>query len=183
MESLGGGAHFLANATLTNCTFYNNMANQNGGALSTTGKTFNLRNSILIENTTDEATGSEVYLFGLGSIVSVIDRNIISSGMAGVTMGMSMVIAPSTSIQDRTAAEVFESVTPDNVNFLRLKDGSTAVNAGLNAYVPTGIVTDAGATPVSSTTSWILVPMSLISRRIPRPSASRLLPRGSWAMK
>ena len=144
MESLGGGAHFLANATLTNCTFYNNMANQNGGALSTTGKTFNLRNSILIENTTDEATGSEVYLFGLGSIVSVIDRNIISSGMAGVTMGMSMVIAPSTSIQDRTAAEVFKSVMPDNVNFLRLKDGSPAINAGLNDYVPMGIVTDAG---------------------------------------
>ena len=88
MESLGGGAHFLANTTLTNCTFYNNRANQNGGALSMVrrtfdGEIFNLRNSILIENTTDEATGSEVYLFGLGSIVSVIDRNIISSGMAG----------------------------------------------------------------------------------------------------
>ena len=144
MESLGGGAHFLANATLTNCTFYNNMANQNGGALSTTGKTFNLRNSILIDNTTDEATGSEVYLFGLGSIVSGIDRNIISSGMAGVTMGMSMVIAPSTSIQDGTAAEVFESVMPENADFLRLKDRSPAINAGLNDYVPTGIVTDAG---------------------------------------
>ena len=50
----------------------------------------------------------------------------------------------STSIEDGTAMDVFESVIPDNVDFLRLKDGSPAVNAGDNAYVPTGIVTDAG---------------------------------------
>ena len=115
---------------------------------------FNLQNSILIDNTATTA-GNAIYLvdseapLNATDIESVMDYNLIGGGMTDLGFGLlntsdttytAVAIANATNvaitnmIEESDAAVVFASTNAENDDFLRLRDGSPAINAGNDAY-------------------------------------------------
>ena len=166
----GGGLWFSSGGTVINSTLYNNNAGAavGGGIRVSFNDTdsdmagvqtfpFILQNSILVGNTTgDGGSGQQVYLDGYvyngdAANVVTIQNNLIAGGAdpMGTNQGIryrnlgSGNITETGTIDQSDASVVFASTDAMNDNYLRLKTGSPAVNAGNNAYIPTGIMTDA----------------------------------------
>ena len=145
----GGGIVLSASGTVINSTFYNNTTTGQGGGISVLYNDidpdmvgiqtapFNLRNNILIGNTA--ATGGhQLYVnnTGAANVVS-LQHNLLAGGAADIvyaTAGAAGITEANT-VDATDAAVVFESTATDNDDYLRLKAGSPAVNAGNNDYV------------------------------------------------
>ena len=115
---------------------------------------FNLQNSILIDNTATTA-GNAIYLvdseapLNATDIKAVMDYNLIGGGMTDLGFGLlntsdttytavaivnATNVAITNMIEESDAAVVFTSTNAENDDFLRLRDGSPAINAGNDAY-------------------------------------------------
>ena len=140
----GGGATFNAAGTVINSTFYNNTASNRGGGVFFWTSRVNpttLQNSILIGNTAgDAASGHQAYTGPVGSAFEInIQNNLLAGGATGA--GAGIIVANATNLTEAgtvgetDASVVFASTTSSNANYLRLRDGSPAVNAGNNDYV------------------------------------------------
>ena len=156
----GGGAVFREAGTVINSTLYNNTATEDGGGiyanfgLTTSGSNtnnFNLRNSILMGNTAeDAASGHQVYVNAADEVN--VQHNLITGGADSVGTDQGIVygtvpgfsnITEAGTVDESDATVVFASTTIGEANYLRLRAGSPAVNAGNNTYIPSGITTDA----------------------------------------
>ena len=156
----GGAAVFREAGTVINSTLYNNMATGDGGGiyanfgLTTSGSNtnnFNLRNSILMGNTAaDAASGHQVYVNAADEVN--VQHNLITGGADSVGTDQGIVygtvpgfsnITEAGTVDESDATVVFASTTIGEANYLRLRAGSPAVNAGNNTYIPSGITTDA----------------------------------------
>ena len=153
----GGGVLFdgSGTATVVNSTFYNNTIESTGllgSGISVTavGTTlsFNLRNSILIGNTSPNTLNNEqLSIINIGPSNAInIQNNLIEGGtIAGITYltpGVTGILEANTLSQDDPLV-VFASTNEDDDDYLRLSNFSPAVGAGNNAYIPVGITTDA----------------------------------------
>ena len=150
----GGGVLLMAGATIVNATFYNNRTTSSGGAIAVgTNNPFTLQNSILVGNAAaDAASGHQVRVNNSNAAhVITLQNNLIEGGAdpmgtdQGVTYqtpGSGNITQTDTVDEDDTAV-VFASTTAGEANYLRLVDGSPAVNAGNDTYIPAGITTDA----------------------------------------
>ena len=177
----GGGLSFGAGGTVINSTFYKNTATERGGGVYVTydgdgDNPFNLRNSILVDNTATTA-GNAIYFVDSGAprratdIEAVMDHNLIGGGEADLGIALfdrtantytTVALATATNVmltntvEESDATMVFASTDAANANFLRLVDGSPAVGAGDNDYVNNAvppIATDAaGNTRIQSGT-------------------------------
>ena len=154
--SNGGGMYLNDGGTVTNTTIYNNTATALGGGIYAEynrGGSFNLRNSLLISNMAAAAdSGSQVYVNNADTANDRVSlqHNLIAGGSnpMGTNQGVVYVmpeattIAQANTVDTSDAAVVFASTTSTEENFLRLKEGSPAVNAGNNDYVNNAITTD-----------------------------------------
>ena len=170
-SGLDAGGISLPGGTVINSTFYNNTATERGGGIlvritdidadmgGVQSVPFNLQNSILVGNTATTA-GNAIYLvdavapLDVTEIEATIDYNLIGGGEADLGVGTFDVsytdlplsdatnVALSNTIEESDASAVFVSIMAADDDFLRLKDGSPAVNAGNDAHIP-GILTDA----------------------------------------
>ena len=154
--SNGGGMYLNDGGTVTNTTIYNNTATALGGGIYaeySRGGTFNLQNSLLISNMAAAAdSGSQVYVNNADTTNDRVSlqHNLIAGGsdpmdtIQGVVYVMpeATTIAQANTVDTSDAAVVFASTTSTEENFLRLKEGSPAVNAGNNDYVNNAITTD-----------------------------------------
>ena len=159
----GGGVVFERGGTVINSTFYNNTADNQGGgifALFKENNPFNLRNSILVSNTTaDVASGHQVYVGNMDAAnVANIQSNLIAGGAdpSGTDQGVVYMTSGSANITQTGTVDVsdatlvFASTTAEDENYLRLKNGSPAVDAGNNDFVNNAIppiMTDAAGIP------------------------------------
>ena len=149
----GGGAWLRSGGTVINSTFYNNTATVRGGGLflvfeDTDMRTdglqtspFTLQNSILVGNTATTA-GPQVYVNNTATSEVNIQTNLIEGGAADIVYATPGGDIMEAGTVDATAAAVFASTDADNAEYLRLKAGGPAVNAGNNTYA-SGITTDA----------------------------------------
>ena len=152
----GGGLSFGFNArgsTVINSTLYNNTAlYEGGGGLYVNRTPFTLRNSILVGNTAEDAAyGHQVDVsnFDTADIVT-LQNNLIAGGAdpMGADQGVvyrtpgSANITLTNTIDQSDAAVVFASTNAMNANYLRLADGSPAVDAGNNLYLNNGTPDD-----------------------------------------
>ena len=151
--SNGGGLFLRSGGTVINSTLYNNTANDQGGGVFFTTSAFypsNLRNSILVGNTaTGDVSGQEVYVSNMAGHAMNIQNNLIAGGAdpMGTDQGVVYQTPGSGNITqtgtiDAAAAAVFASTDAMNDNYLRLKTGSPAVNAGNNLYLDNGTPDD-----------------------------------------
>ena len=181
-SGLDAGGISLPGGTVINSTFYNNTATERGGGIlvritdidadmgGVQSVPFNLQNSILVGNTATTA-GNAIYLvdavapFNVTEIEATIDYNLIGGGEADLGVGTfnrsytdlplsdATNVALSNTIEESDASAVFASIMAADDDFLRLKDTSPAVNAGNDAHIPGGILTDAvGDTRIQSST-------------------------------
>ena len=145
-----GGGLFLGGfngGTVINSTLYNNSAGRGGGGLYVVNFSFPfiLQNSILVGNTATN-DGDQVYVGTRDPAdVATLQNNLIAGGAdpMGTDQGVVYNIPGSGNITqtgtvDATAAAVFASTTSSNANYLRLRAGSPAVNAGNNDYLNNG---------------------------------------------
>ena len=161
----GGGAWLRVGGTVINSTFYANTTTIQGGGLYVTFEDtnthtvglqtnpFTLQNSILVGNTVASTTsGNQTYVNNTNAAnIVTLQNNLISGGTdpRGTDQGIEYAtpgsgnITEAGTVDESDASVVFESTATDNANYLRLKAGSPAVNAGNNAYIPSGIITDA----------------------------------------
>ena len=145
VDGNGGGAYFSLvsfgniNSTVTNSTFYSNSGNQGGGIYANYGlisgsntTNINLRNNILMNNTAN--TGAdELYISTQNaSQTASIDNNLIQGGNnePRVLVITDDGVSISNIVDASDAAVVFASTDSMNANYLRLKAGSPALNAG-----------------------------------------------------
>ena len=150
--SNGGGIWFDGGATVINSTFYNNTAgaqNENGGGIyiANDADPVTLQNNLLIGNSAAE--GDQVYVVNTNAArVITLQHNFIAGGDTGIVYtnsGASGIMETAT-VAEGSADSVFASTTADEDNYLRLKEGSPAINVGNNDYVNDAITTDlAGA--------------------------------------
>ena len=157
----GGGLWFNAGGTVVNLTLYNNMATERGGGIFAgffTNNPFNLQNSLLVGNTATTA-GNAIYLvdgaapLSATDIEATIGHNLIGGGMADLGVGLydedagtytavlltdATNVALTNTIEESDAAAVFASTDATEDDYLRLKAGSLAVNAGNNDYLNNG---------------------------------------------
>ena len=152
----GGGVLFdgSGTATVVNSTFYNNTIESTGllgsGISVTAVRTtlsFNLRNSILIGNTSPNTLNNEqLSIINIGPSNAInIQNNLIEGGTSDdtyLTPGVAGILEANTLSQDDPLV-VFASTNEDDDDYLRLSNFSPAVGAGDNAYIPAGITTDA----------------------------------------
>ena len=140
----GGGILFGSGGTVINSTFYNNIADGLGGGISVgfngTGP-FNLRNSLLVGNTAaNPASGHQLYVNNEEATDVVdIQNNLLAGGAAGivyVTSGAGGITVVNTVASD--AGTVFASIVASEGNYLRLADGSPAIDVGNNDYLDNG---------------------------------------------
>ena len=165
--SNGGGMYLNDGGTVTNTTIYNNTATALGGGIYAEynrGGSFNLRNSLLISNMAAAAdSGSQVYVNNADTANDRVSlqHNLIAGGSnpMGTNQGVVYVMPEATTIAQANTVDtsdvtvVFASTTSTEENFLRLKEGSPAVNAGNNDYVNNAITTDlAGAVRIQGGT-------------------------------
>ena len=118
---------------------------------------FILQNSILVGNTAGSAnSGHQVHVNNADAAnVVTLQNNLIAGGAdpMGTDQGVVYQTPGSGNITeagtvDAAAAAVFASLDASEEDYLRLKAGSPAVNAGNNAYIiPTGIMTDVAGRP------------------------------------
>ena len=149
VDGNGGGAYFFLffgniNSTVTNSTFYSNSGNQGGGIYAnyglTSGSNINLRNNILMNNTAN-AGAAELYINTQNaSQTASIDNNLIQGGNnePRVLVITDDGVSISNIVDASDAAVVFASTDSMNANYLRLKAGSPALNAGNNDYLNNG---------------------------------------------
>ena len=143
----GGGLYLADGGTIINSTFYNNGATNQGGGVyvAYTGDDhFNLRNSLLISNTADDDdSGQQVYVNNADATNDrvFVQHNLIADGVAGIvyaTPGVAGSIVQVNTIDQTDVTDVFASIIATEANYLRLVDGSLAVNAGNNDYLNNG---------------------------------------------
>ena len=146
----GGGLYLQDRGTVINTTLYKNMATINGGGIYVAynlGGDFNLQNSLLLGNTAmDDASGHQLYINNTNATyVASLQHNLLAGGAAGIvyaTPGAMGISEANTVDQTGTAAEaaaaVFASTTASEANYLRLKEGSPAANAGNNDFLNNG---------------------------------------------
>ena len=161
----GGGAWLRVGGTVINSTFYANTTTIQGGGLYVTFEDtntrtvglqtnpFTLQNSILVGNTVASTTsGNQTYVNNTNAAnIVTLQNNLIAGGAdpMGTDQGVGYAtpgsgnITEAGTVDESDASVVFASTATDNANYLRLKAGSPAVNAGNNAYIPSGIITDA----------------------------------------
>ena len=136
-DQIGGGVRFLHGGTVINSTFYNNTVGNFGGGIIVyfnTNNPFILQNSILIGNRVFSVQNTNA-----ANIVT-LQNNLIAGGAAGIgysNPGTGVITEENTTDQS-DASVVFASTDAMNANYLRLKTGSPAVNAGNNAYLNNG---------------------------------------------
>jgi predicted outer membrane repeat protein len=121
----GGGMYFAGYGTVTNCTFSGNTATDNGGAIKGGGKAAaeTVTNCILWGDNATQG-GNEVF-FSLQTDVSFSDVEGGNQGTGNIN-----------------ADPLFISSTD-----LELQQGSPCINAGSNAAVPAGVITDLAGYP------------------------------------
>ena len=153
VEGNGGGAYFSLfslgniNSTVTNSTFYSNSGNRGGGIYANYGLTsgsdttnINLRNNILMNNTAN-FEADELYIGTQNaSQTASIDNNLIQGGNnePRVRVITDDGVSISNIVDASDAAVVFAGTDSMNANYLRLKAGSPALNAGNNDYLNNG---------------------------------------------
>ena len=156
-RGVSGGGLFLggSDGTVINSTLYNNSAGDKGGGLYVARFSFPfiLQNSILVGNTAIN-DGDQVYVNTNAADVATLQNNLIAGGADPMGTDQGVVYntpgsgnITQTGTVDATAAAVFASTDAMNANYLRLKGGSPAVNAGKNSFIPEGITTDAAGRP------------------------------------
>ena len=143
----GGGVWFGRGATVINSTFYNNTAGANGGGMymSDHANSVTLQNNILIGNSAATGDqGDQVFVSNLNAARAITLQNNLVTGGAdpmGTDQGVVYQNTPSANVTETdpvTAADagtVFASIMASDDDYLRLKAGSPAVNAGNNDYV------------------------------------------------
>ena len=147
-KSSGGGTSFFEAGTVVNSTFYNNTTDGQGGGLYVTGFPFSLRNSILIDNIAgNPASENQIYLSNQDPDVNIakIENNLIEGGAASIRMrsqDAAAGIMVSNTVDESDAAVVFASTDAVNANYLHLRAGSPALNAGNNDYLNNGTPDD-----------------------------------------
>ena len=150
-SSDGGGAYFGGVSTVINSTLYNNKADNIGGGLVTTSAfPFILQNSILIGNTARVAAfGHQIRVFNTDDARIVnIQNNLIAGGADPLGTDPvysnpgSLNITEANTVDESDATVVFASTDAMNANYLRLRGGSPAVNAGNNLYLNNGTPDD-----------------------------------------
>ena len=150
----GGGIWFNSGGTVINSTLYNNTGRGIVVGFNSNNP-FILQNSILVGNTATGG-GNQVSVNNTDAANVVrIQNNLIAGGAdpMGTDQGVGYQTPGSANITqtgtvDAAAATVFASTDAMNADYLRLKAGSPAVNAGNNAYIiPTGIMTDVAGRP------------------------------------
>ena len=138
----GGGLSLIDGGTVINSTLYDNTAtNNNGGGIYvryTAGGDFNLQNSLLLGNTAmDDASGHQLYINNTDAAnVAALQHNLFesSTGIVYATPGAAGITEANT-VDPTDADAVFASTMASDNDYLRLKEGSPAVNAGNNDYV------------------------------------------------
>lgn len=134
LSATGGGAAINTGVDLTsniiNCTFYNNQANNQGGAIRTINNVSvetNIINCIFLQNQGLE--GKDIYLTERAKInlKHSYTQEAGTHGVNGVIVGTD---------------PGFVSTDPSNSDFLRLSSTSEAIDKGDNAALPAGITTD-----------------------------------------
>ena len=149
----GGGLFFNSGGTVINSTLYNNTATGGqGGGVYVRDSSFMLQNSILVGNTaTDAASGHQVYVGNTDvAHVATLQNNLIAGGADPMGTDQGIVyttpgagnITQENTVDEPDVAVVFASTDPMNANYLRLADGSPAVDAGNNLYLNNGTPDD-----------------------------------------
>ena len=148
----GGGAYFPRGGTVINTTFYKNKTGNQGGGIAVAyfgdeTNSFNLRNSILISNTTADALSSnQIYVANRNpeNVVN-LQHNLISGGAEGIMYDddASANLTEENSINHgHDATVVFASTDATDDNYLHLKELSPAIAAGNNDYLNNGTPVD-----------------------------------------
>ena len=155
----GGGMFLASGGTITNSTIYSNTANSSGGGIYaeyTDGGDFNLQNSILMRNLASVADfGNQAFIKNADTINDRVSlqHNLFGSSLVYARFDAMTTRTETNTVTEADTAVVFASTTSTEENFLRLKEGSPAVNAGNNDYVNNAITTDlAGAVRIQGRT-------------------------------
>ena len=140
----GGGVFFRRGGTVINSTFYNNRAARGGGIFffTSTNNPVTLQNNLFLGNT----SGHQVYVINSrASDVVIIQHNLLAGGAtAGIgywTPGAAGITEANT-VDASDPALVFASTDAAHADYLRLKDGSPAMDAGNNDYLDNGTPDD-----------------------------------------
>ena len=157
--SNGGGMFLASGGTITNTTIYSNTANSSGGGIYaeyTGGGDFNLQNSILMRNLASVADfGNQAFIKNADTINDRVSlqHNLFESSIVYARFDAMTTRIETNTVTEADTAVVFASTTSTEENFLRLKEGSPAVNVGNNDYVNNAITTDlAGAVRIQGGT-------------------------------
>ena len=144
---LSVGVGLGGEGTVINSTLYNNRS-RNGGGLYVNGFSFTLQNSLLLDNTAeDAASGHQVYFSNINATdVATLQNNLIEGGTDPLGTDQGVVydtpgaanITQTGTVDETDASVVFASTDAMNANYLRLKAGSPAVGAGNNDYLNNG---------------------------------------------
>ena len=153
----GAGIRLRSGGTVINTTCYNNTATGNGGGMLTTfvdadedtdgvqTSPFTLQNSLFFGNTAaDAGAGHQLRVDNLEEHV-FIQHNLIASdatGVAGISYRIADNLTEENTVTASEAATVFDGTDAAEATYLRLAEGSPAVNAGNNAYLNNGTPDD-----------------------------------------
>ena len=163
----GGGLRFFSGGTVLNTTLYNNTATGQGGGMAVAFNDiddasgvqtfpFNLQNSLMLGNGAMDGTAGHQFYVGNGEANVVnIQHNLLAGGDMGIVYATpnAVGIMDTATVDTSDAAVVFASTTAGDTNYLRLKEGSPAINVGNNDYVNNAITTDlAGAVRIQGGT-------------------------------
>ena len=131
---------------MINSTLYQNLATMQGGGVYVVyadDNHFNLRNSILIRNvaTTFISPAHGIYVNNADAANVVnIQHNLLEGDAGGIVYVTSDAagITEENTVHELEPALVFASLVAGDADYLRLVDGSPAVNAGNNNYLNNG---------------------------------------------
>ena len=146
--SNGGGLCLNDGGTVINTTLYSNTAtNSNGGGICVayiSRSNFNLQNSLLVGNRASE--GNQVFINNTNATNNreSIQYNLLesSTGIGYMNPGAASIMEANT-LTEADEAVVFASTdVADEDNYLRLKEGSPAVNAGNDDFLNNGTPDD-----------------------------------------
>ena len=131
------GQAFAGTTTLTNCTVSGNSATGNGGGLYNNG-TATLQNTIVAGNTGSGSSASDIQ----GSVASTSSYNLIGTGGSG---GLINAVDGN---QVGVANPGLESPADNGgpTQTMALLPGSPAIDAGNDALIPDGVITDGRGT-------------------------------------
>ena len=145
----GGGVFFRGGGTVINSTFYNNRAARGSGIFffTSANNPVTLQNNLFLGNTAMDATSDhQVYVINSrASHIVIIQHNLLAGGAtAGIrylTPGAAGITEANT-VDASDPALVFASTDAAHADYLRLKDGSPAMDAGNNDYLNNGTPDD-----------------------------------------